>query len=300
MEKVTYDIIIIGSGPAGMAAGVYARRLNLNVLVIESGAPGGMMVNTEEIANYPGFTKINGVDLSLAMFDQLMALGTNFVAEKVESIKKEKDLFYVKTANNEYIGRTVIIATGTKNRVLGIDGESDYFYRGISWCAICDGPLYKNKDVAVIGGGNSALSSALTLAKFTNKVYLIHRRDEFRGDPILVEDVKNTKNIEIIYNSNVVRFIGKPLEKLVLKDKEENEKEISVACCFEAIGRLPNSDLVDCKKNQEGFIIVNSDMATSIEGMFACGDVIDKGLRQIATAVNDGAIAAMSASRYLK
>lgn len=300
MEKVTYDIIIIGSGPAGMTAGVYARRLNLSVLVIESGAPGGMMVNTEEIANYPGFAKINGVDLSLAMFDQMMALGTEFKAEKVESIKKIDELFYINTVSDEYAGRSVIIATGTKNRVLGIDGESDYFYRGISWCAICDGPLYKGRDVAVVGGGNSALSSALTLSKFTNKVYLIHRRDEFRGDPILVEKIKNTKNIEIIYNSNVIKFIGKPLEKLLLKDLSGCEKEINVSCCFEAIGRLPNSDVVDCEKNKEGFIIVNSDMATSIEGMFACGDVIEKGLRQIATAINDGAIAAMSASRYLK
>lgn len=300
MEKVTYDIIIVGSGPAGMTAAVYARRLNLSVLVIEGSAPGGMMVNTEEIANYPGFTKINGVDLSLAMFDQMMALGTEFIAEKVESIDKKDELFIINTTNNEYIGKAVIIATGTKNRVLGIDGESDYFYRGISWCAICDGPLYKNRDVAVIGGGNSALSSALTLAKFTNKVYLIHRRDEFRGDPILVEKVKATKNIEIIYNSNVIKFIGKPLEKIALKDTSNNVSEINIACCFEAIGRLPNSDVVDCEKNKEGFIIVNSDMATSIEGMFACGDVIEKGLRQIATAINDGAIAAMSASRYLK
>lgn len=283
-----------------MTAGVYARRLNLSVLVIESGAPGGMMVNTEEIANYPGFAKINGVDLSLAMFDQMMALGTEFKAEKVESIKKIDELFYINTVSDEYVGRSVIIATGTKNRVLGIDGESDYFYRGISWCAICDGPLYKGRDVAVVGGGNSALSSALTLAKFTNKVYLIHRRDEFRGDPILVEKIKNTNNIEIIYNSNVIKFIGKPLEKLLLKDLSGNEREIDVASCFEAIGRLPNSDVVDCEKNKEGFIIVNSDMATSIEGMFACGDVIEKGLRQIATAINDGAIAAMSASRYLK
>lgn len=300
MENIAYDIIIIGCGPAGMTAAIYARRLNLSCLVLENGAPGGMMVNTEEIANYPGFSKINGVDLSLAMYDQMMGLGTVHEASLVRNIEKENDLFIVSSDEKKYYGKSVIIATGTKNRTLGIEHEKEYFYRGISWCAICDGPLYKGKDVAVIGGGNSALSSAITLSKFTNKVYLIHRRDEFRGDPILVDKVKNISNIEIIYNSNVTGFSGKPLEKIIVSNNDGSQKELKVSCCFEAIGRLPNSDFVDLEKDNEGFIIVDEKMETSIPGIFACGDVIKKGLRQIATAINDGAIAAMSASSYLK
>ena len=300
MEKVVYDIIIIGSGPAGMTAAIYARRMNLKVAVLENDAPGGMMVNTEEIMNYPGFTKISGTDLSLAMYDQMMQLGTIHEFTSAKGIKKENDLFIVSGDEKEIVGRCVIIATGTKNKTLGIDGESDYFYRGISWCAICDGPLYKGKDVAVLGGGNSALSSALTLAKFTNKVYLIHRRDEFRGDPVLVDSVKAKDNIEIIYNSNVIKFFGKPLEGITLKNKEGLIKDLKISCCFEAIGRLPNSEFVDCEKDSEGFILVNNELETSIKGIYACGDVIKKGLRQIATAISDGAIAAMNASSYIK
>lgn len=299
MDKI-YDIIIIGCGPAGMTSAIYARRLNLSVVVLESGAPGGMMVNTETISNYPGFEKIGGVDLSLSMYDQMMKLGTVHEFISASNIRKENDLFIVSGNEKEIFGRSVIIATGTKNKVLGIDGESKYFYRGISWCAICDGPLYKGRDVAVIGGGNSALSSAITLAKFTNKVYLIHRRDEFRGDPILVDKIKETPNIEIVYNSNVTGFVGMPLEKIIVSNKDGSQRELAVSGCFEAIGRLPNSEFVECEKDNEGFIIVNSEMETSIKGIFACGDVIKKGLRQIATAVSDGAIAAMSASSYLK
>ena len=299
MKKV-YDIIIVGCGPAGMTAAIYLKRLNLEVLVLESGAPGGMMVNTEIISNYPGFSDVSGVDLSLAMYDQMIKLGAIHASCLVKGINKNDDIFTVYGDANEYYGKAVIIATGTKNRTLGLDNENKYFYRGISWCAICDGPLYKGKDVAVVGGGNTALSSALTLSKFVNKVYLIHRRDEFRGDPIYVDKVKEINNIEIIYNSVVTDLLGMPLEKIVVKDNGNNKKELKVSCLFEAIGRLPNSEFIDCEKDNEGFIITNSEQETSIKGIFACGDVIKKGLRQIATAVNDGAIAAISASNYLK
>ena len=295
-----YDIIIIGSGPAGMTCAIYARRLNLNVLVLELGAPGGMMVNTEMIANYPGYASITGVDLSLAMHDQMMKLGTIFESGEVKKIEKNNNIFTVSTNTKEYLGKSVVIATGTKNKTLGILGEQKYFYRGISWCAICDGPLYKGRDVAVVGGGNSALSSALTLSKFVNKVYLIHRRDEFRGDPILVDKIKETNNIEIIYNSVITGFSGMPLEKITIKNNDGSSKELNVSCLFEAIGRLPNSDFINLEKDKDGFIITDESLQTSIEGIFACGDVIKKGLRQIATAVNDGAIAAMSASSFIK
>ena len=300
MERTVYDIIIIGCGPAGMTAAIYARRMNLSVVVVDGGVPGGMMVNTEEIDNYPGFEKVRGTDLALAMYDQMMKLGTTHEFINVSNVRKEEDLFIASNGEKEIIGKSVIVATGTKNKTLGLDSERKYFYQGISWCAICDGPLYKGKDVAVIGGGNSALSSALTLSKFVRKVYLVHRRDEFRGDPLLVDNVKEKDNIEIIYNSNVIEFSGNPLDKITILNKNGDKRELSIACCFEAIGRLPNSEFVDCDKDNDGFIIVNEKMETSVKGMFACGDIIKKGLRQVATAVGDGAIAAMSASSYIK
>lgn len=301
MEKV-YDLIIIGCGPAGMSAAIYARRFNLSVLILEYNAPGGAMVNTEEISNYPGVNTINGVDLSMQMYTQMMSLNVDYQGVKVlEIIKnKEKD-FVVKGSNKEFYSKSIIIATGTRNRVLNIESEKKFFYRGISWCAICDGPLYKGKDVAVIGGGNSALSAALTLSKFVNKVYLVHRRSEFRSEKMITEKVLNNKKIELILNSNVIDFTGDQLlDGIIVKNKDEEQRKIAVSGCFEEIGRLPNTEfLKGIELSSDGYIIVNEDCKTSVDGIYACGDVILKKVRQIATAVNDGAIAGLAVSNYL-
>lgn len=300
MENTIYDIIIIGCGPAGMTAAIYAKRLNLSVLVLESNAPGGMMVNTETISNYPGYESINGVDLSMAMYSQMIKLGAIQKSANVNRIEKNNNVFVVGNEIKSFYGKSVIIATGTKNKTLGLANERKYFYRGISWCAICDGPLYKGRDVAVIGGGNTALSSALTLAKFAKTVYIVHRRNEFRGDPILINKVLDTKNIKVIYDANVIDFSGDELSSIYLEYKDGRKDILNVSGCFEAIGRLPNSEFINCDKNSDGFIIVNKDFETSIKGIYACGDVIDKSVRQIATAVSDGAISALNASNYIK
>lgn len=301
MNKI-YDVIIIGSGPAGMTAAIYARRFNLSVLMLEYNAPGGAMVNTEEISNYPGVNTINGVDLSMQMYSQMMSLCVDYQGVRVEGIIKngEKD-FIVKGNNKEFFSKAIIIATGTTNRVLGLESEKKFFYRGISWCAVCDGPLYKEKDVAVIGGGNSALSAALTLSKFVNKVYLVHRREEFRSEKIITDKVINNSKIELILNSNVTEFTGdKVLDGIVVKNNLDEERKINVACCFEEIGRLPNTKfLKGINLSTDGYIIVDEDYKTNIDGIYACGDVVYKKVRQIATAVNDGAIAGLAVSNYL-
>ena len=301
MDKL-YDVIIIGSGPAGMTAAIYARRFNLSVLVFENNAPGGAMVNTEEISNYPGFNTITGVDLSMQIYMQMMNLNVDYQGIMVSEISKTSDKEIIVKGNGlEFRGKSVIIATGTRNKTLGLDSEKKFFYRGISWCAICDGPLYKDKDVAVIGGGNSALSAALSLSKFVNKVYLIHRRDYFKGEKILVDKVLNNPKIELVLNSNVLEFHGEnALEEIVVSDNLENIKNIKISGCFEEIGRLPNTSfLQNIELSKDGYILVDEDYKTSIDGIYACGDVVDKKVRQIATAVNDGAIAAIAINKYL-
>lgn len=303
---IIYDCIIVGSGPAGMTAAIYAKRFNLNVLVLEHNAPGGAMVNTLEIANYPGFLKISGVDLSMNMYNQMMASGPTYQACKVLRIDKKissdntNDIFIVTTDGLVYQSKTVIIATGTSNKKLNIPSENKYLYNGISWCAICDGPLYKNKDVCVIGGGNSAFDAAITLTNFVNKVYLIHRRDSFRADKVLIDKVMNNPKIELIVNSNVIEFIGDDKLKQVKVQSFDNISLLDVSCCFEEIGRIPNSDFITiCDKTIDGYIIVDEDFMTSSKGIYACGDVVNKKIRQVATAVNDGAICALAVSKYL-
>lgn len=301
MEKI-YDVIIIGSGPAGMTAAIYARRFNLSVLVLEYNAPGGAMVNTDEISNYPGFNTINGVDLSMNMYTQMMNLNVDYQGVKVEKVNKINDKnFIVSGGNKEFHGKSIIIATGTRNRVLGLESEKRFFYRGISWCAICDGPLYKEKDVAVIGGGNSALSAALTLSKFVNKVYLVHRREEFRSEKITTDKVLNNQKIELVLNSNVNDFYGNDkLEGITVIDKQGNQRKLNISGCFEEIGRIPNTEFLDIvAKTSDGYIIVDEDCKTNVDGIYACGDVVNKKIRQIATAVNDGAIAGLAISNYL-
>ncbi len=296
-----YDVLIIGAGPAGITAGIYAKRFNLKVGIFENDAPGGAVTKTEVINNYPGFEGIAGYELASKMFSQAMNLEIEYIPEKVNKIIRNDNYFEL-IGDNNYKTKTVIIATGTKENVLNIPTESKFFYKGISWCAVCDGPLYKGMDVAVVGGGMSAISSALSLSKYANKVYLIHRRDEFRGEKKDLELLKSKENVELITNSQIVEFLGNDrLENIKIKRNEEIS-ELAVKCVFECVGKVPNtsqfSDVIDL--NELGYIITNSKQETSVEGIFACGDVIEKDVRQIATAVNDGAIAAISANNYLK
>ena len=297
-----YDVLIIGGGPAGITAGIYAKRFNLKVGIFENDSPGGAVTKTDLINNYPGFDGIAGYELASKMFNQLMNLEVEYIPEKVTNIEKYDNHFIVK-GENEYESKTVIIATGTKENTLNIPTEEKYFYRGISWCAVCDGPLYKDKDVAVVGGGMSAISSALSLSKYANKVYLIHRRDSFRGELKDLEILKSKENVEIITNSQIIEFKGtEKLESIVISNNNKQAKEIQVKCVFECVGKLPNTSQFSSiiNLNENGYIITNSKLETNVKGIFACGDVVEKDVRQIATAINDGAIAAISANNYLK
>jgi len=297
-----YDVVIIGAGPAGMTAAIYALRNNLKVALIEKNVPGGVVVNTSVVENYPGFVKIDGPDLAYSMFEQVTALGVDYFGLTVTGILVQNDDFVTVTDGDTLKSKTLIIASGTKQRKLGVPGEDRFIAKGISWCAICDGALYKNKDVAVIGGGNSAFEETIYLSNLVNKVYLIHRREGFRAESSLVEKVRSLQNVEMILNSRVVEFVGDDsLEAITVNNKKTGRsKSIKVKGCFEYIGTLPSTDYI---KNlgilaENGYVKVNKKYETSVKGLFACGDVVDKEVRQIATAINDGAIAALNAIKY--
>ena len=301
-----FDVLIIGAGPAGMTAAIYAARGNLKVGIIEQGAPGGAMVNTALIENYPGFKKIDGAMLSLEMFEQVNDLGVEYFGYAVKEIVKEGDVFVVKAEDLEerLTAKATIIATGTKNKVLDIPGEEKYKNRGISWCAICDGSFYKNKTVAVIGGGNSALEEALYLTDIAQKVYIIHRRDEFRGADIIVSKLKTRANVEFLLNVIPLEFVGDDkLEQIKLQNKITKETfTIDIDGCFEYVGQQPENVAFASLgvTDERGYVVVDKTFETAIKGLFACGDIVVKEVRQIATAVNDGAIAALNVIKYCK
>jgi thioredoxin reductase (NADPH) len=298
-----FDIIIIGAGPAGMSAAIYARRAKKSVLVIEALSYGGQIVNTLDIENYPAEAHISGYDLATKMYNQAKELGAEFIFEKAFEITNNKDYKEVRTNNNKYQGKSIIIATGAKNRHLGLDHEDEYIGKGISYCATCDGNFYKKKDVAVIGGGNTALEDALYLSNIANKVYLLHRRDTFRASEKEIELVKNNSNIEILYNTEVIEFIGdNHLEKIKILKNEEEVEELEISGIFIAVGQTPSNEvfrgLIDI--NDNGYIIAGENCHTNIEGIFVAGENREKKLRQIVTATSDGAIAATEAVKYLQ
>ena len=301
-----FDILIIGSGPSGMTSAIYGARMNLKVAIIEKSAPGGQMVNTAKIENYPGIASIDGASLSMNMYEQMTNFGVEFISDEVLKLEKIDNYFKVKTSFGEYLSKTVIIATGTKNRKLEVKGEDKFTGHGISWCAICDGSFYKGKDVIVIGGGNSALEEAIYLSNICKKVYIVHRRDEFRADKMIIDNLKKCSNIEYLLSKTITEFASsndQKLSKVKLLDLKANKEEwFNIDGVFEFVGQIPNSeafkDLGIVKDN--GYISVNENFETKIKGLFASGDIIDKGVRQIATAVNDGAISAINASRYIK
>ncbi len=301
-----YDVAIIGAGPAGMTAAVYAARASLSVVMIERGAPGGQMVNTFEIENYTGFEQISGPDLSMKMFEHSQKAGATYAYGDVESIERGEDgVFNINCGDSSYQSQTVIVATGTKHRSLNVKGEKELSGRGISWCAVCDGAFFKGKDVAVIGGGDSAIEEAIYLAGLVNKVYVIHRRDELRAQKILQQRAFENEKIEFIWDSVVEEFIEKDNKMGAVKVKNVKTDETStvdVQGVFIYIGLDPITDMVNGLNvtDEYGYIKVNHAMETEIEGLFAAGDVINKELRQVVTAVNDGAIAAQSAFKFIE
>lgn len=289
-----YDIIIIGAGPAGMTAAIYAARANKKVLVLEALSYGGEILNTLKIENYPVEENISGFDFATKLYNQVIKLGVEVKLEKVLSINENKE---VKTNENTYISKSIIIATGLNNRKLNLPLEEELIGKGISYCATCDGAFFKGKDVAVVGGGNTALEDALYLSDICNKVYLIHRRNEFRADPITIDKVLNKNNIIVMYDSIITKINGSNY----LESIEVNNELLKVDGLFIAIGKIPNLDYLNglIETNEDGYIKSNELCHTNIDGIFVAGDIREKTLRQLVTATSDGAIAATEAIKYI-
>ena len=296
-----YDIVIIGAGPAGMTAAIYARRANKTVLIIEAKTYGGQIVNALDIENYPTAEHISGFDFATKMYEQVKKMGAEVV---FTTAKKINDLGVVKeivTDDGKYTAKMVIIATGLENRPLGL-GEEKMIGRGISYCATCDGAFYKGKTVAVVGGGNTALSDVLVLADLAEKVYLIHRRTEFRGEAKLVEQVKNRANVELVLDSEVEKLEGeKRLEAVEVKNKNGEVRRILVDGLFVAVGQMPkNENFADViEVDEAGYILADESCETNVAGIFVAGDNRKKEVRQLVTATSDGAVAALKAVQYL-
>lgn len=299
-----YDMIVIGSGAAGLAAAIYGTRARLSTIIIEKQPmSGGQMINTYDVDNYPGLPGIGGFDLAKKFREHADSLGAQFVTENVRCAELSGDIKKVVTDANVYEGRTVVIATGATHRKLQIPGEERLAGMGVSYCATCDGAFFRGKDVAVIGGGDVALEDALFLARGCRKVYLIHRRDAFRGAKVLQEKVFATENIEIMWDTVPEEIKGEQqVETLSFLNKKTNEKaEISVQGVFVAVGIEPNTELFRgmLSLDEHGYINAGEDGVTSVPGVFTAGDVRTKPLRQIITAAADGANAVSSVERYL-
>lgn len=299
-----YDVIIIGSGPAGLSAAIYAQRAKLATLVIEK-APmsGGQILNTYEVDNYPGIPGVGGFDLGSKFRAHADALGCSFVTAEVREIQEEEGKKKIVTEKETYETKTLILATGATHRKLGVPGEEELMGMGVSYCATCDGAFFKGKTTAVIGGGDVALEDALFLARLCEKVYLVHRRDEFRGAKVLQERVFETENIEVVWDSVVKEIQGEDMvEKISIYNKKKEEKsELEVQGVFIAVGIQPNTEIYRnlVKMDEGGYIIAGEDGVTQTKGVFAAGDLRTKQLRQVITAASDGANAVTSVEKYL-
>jgi len=299
-----YDLIIVGSGPAGLSAAIYGVRAKLNLLVIEKEMmSGGQIINTYEVDNYPGLMGINGFDMAVKFREHAEKLGAVFAEETVTGIeKKENGLFQVRCAHQTYETKTVIIASGAHHSLLNVPGETELGGKGVSYCATCDGAFYKNKVTAVVGGGDVALEDAIFLSRLCRKVYIIHRRNEFRGAKILQETLLSTENIEPVWDSVVDRINGTDaVSSLSVRNvKTGVRKELEVNGVFIAVGIVPDAEGFDLvSRDEKGYIVAGEDGRTSVPGIFAAGDVRTKGLRQIVTAVSDGANAVTSVEKFL-
>jgi len=300
------DLIIIGAGPAGMSAGIYAARSTLSPLIIESQMPGGQVALTDFIENYPAFPNgMSGQELTKLMEEQCNNFNVEFMNFiQVDFVEKENKIFKLKTNQGDFFAKTVIVATGASPAELGIPGEREFKGRGVSYCATCDGPLFKDKDILVVGGGDSAVQEAIYLTKFVSSLKIVHRRDKLRARKMLQEKAIKNPKIDILWNSNLLEIKGKDLvERVVIFNNKTNQKrEIRIDGVFMYVGFKPSSSLVRnlVEMDKLGRIITDHKMRTSTTGLFAAGDVRNTPLRQVVTAVSDGAIAAINAEEYLE
>ena len=298
-----YDIIIIGAGTAGLSAAIYGVRAGKKTLVLDGAFYGGQIVNTQSVENYPGISNVSGYDFVYGLYTQATELGAEYKNDRVVAINQLDDCKEVVCESDKYQAKTIILAMGANNKKLGVAREAEFTGRGVSYCATCDGAFYRGMDVAVIGGGNTALEDALVLSGICNKVYLVHRRDSFRAEEALVDRARGKDNIEFVTDSTVVSFLGdnKVTGIKVTNVKTNEEKDINVDGVFVAVGMKPASDiaidLVDLDEN--GYIVADESCKTSVPGIFVAGDIRTKEVRQLVTAAADGAIAALGASQYI-
>ena len=296
-----YDIIVIGGGPAGLTAAIYARRANKSVLVIEKGSFGGQITFSPKVENIPGFSEVTGNEFAEKLVEQALGLDAEVECAEVLEIKQD-DVKTVVTDSGDFEAKTVIIATGAKHRMLGLDREKEFVGEGISFCAVCDGAFYAGQDVAVIGGGNSALQEAILLADLAKKVYVVQNLDFLTGEQKLQEKLAAKENVEIILGHTVKGVLGETtLKGVVITDNNGNERELNIDGMFVAIGLIPQNEAFSGIINLDDRGYVNSDenCQTSAEGIFVAGDCRTKNIRQVATAAADGAIAALAACDYI-
>ncbi len=306
MQKADYDLVIIGGGPAGLTAGLYAARARLNVILLEKSVPGGQIIVTDWIENYPGFPEgISGIDLTNRMNEQAKRFGLKIETEEVLSLNCSGSIKNIKLEDGTISARAVIIATGASPRRLGVPGEDEFFGKGVSFCATCDGPFFNGSVVAAVGGGDTAVQESIFLTKFVKKVFLIHRRDELRAAKILQERAFANDKIEILWDSVLTGINGSKtgVADITVKNvKTEENRKFAVEGCFIWVGIKPESGFLgdDIKLDEHGFILVNERMETSMPGVFAAGDGRSTPLRQVVTATGDAAIAAVAAEHYIE
>ncbi|MDH3386185.1 MAG: thioredoxin-disulfide reductase [Nitrosopumilus sp.] len=303
-KKTKFDVVIIGAGPSGYTAGIYCSRAGYDTLILSGILPGGQLVNTTEVENYPGFEKgIMGPDLMIEMRKQTQRMGTTIIDDEVVNVDFRNSPFKILTGSEEYEGKAVIIATGANPRKLGLEGETTFAGKGVSYCATCDGPFFRNQELIVVGGGDSAVEEATFLTKFATKVHLVHRRNELRASKVMQERAFNNEKINFVWDSEIIDILGdQKMQKAIIKNIKTNEQtEVRVGGLFVAIGHEPNTKLF---KNQidlddDGYIILKNKTDTNIEGVFAAGDVHDRTYRQAITAAGYGCMAAIDVDKYL-